>query len=176
VNCFEFRAALEAVTMSQTEFASLLKVERSTVWRWFNGEREVPHYAIMILSALDGAGSAELRSTPNVTNCFEFGAALEAGVMSQTEFASLLRVERSTVWRWFSGKREVPQYAMVILSALAGAGSAELRSGRLRTFNIQRHHVYLNGETFIDLAMRWHPDRSRRETNAEMQLVNRYRT
>ena len=42
-NCFEFRAALEAVMTSQADFASLLKVERSTVSRWFSGEREVPH-------------------------------------------------------------------------------------------------------------------------------------
>jgi hypothetical protein len=49
-NCFEFRAALEAVMISQTDFASLLRVERSTVWRWFSGEREVPYYAMVILS------------------------------------------------------------------------------------------------------------------------------
>ena len=111
-----------------------------------------------------------------MTNCFEFRAALEAVKMSQTDFASLLKVERSTVWRWFSGDREVPHYAMVILSALAGDSPAELRSGRLRRFNVQRHHVYPNGETYRDLAMRWHPDLARRDTNAEMQLVNRYRT
>src|SRR5271165_3018415 len=84
-----------------------------------------------------------------MTNCFEFRAALEAVKMSQADFASLLKVERSTVWRWFSGEREVPHHAMVILSALAGAGPAELRSGRLRQFNVQRRHVYLNGETFM---------------------------
>ena len=96
--------------------------------------------------------------------------------MSQTDFASLLKVERSTVWRWFKGEREVPHYALVILSALAGADPDELRSGRLRQFNVQRHHVYLNGETFRDLANRWHPDLTHRDTNAEMQMVNRYRS
>jgi transcriptional regulator with XRE-family HTH domain len=111
-----------------------------------------------------------------MTNCFEFRAALEAVKMSQADFAKLLKAERSTVWRWFRGEREVPHYAMVILSALAGAGPAELRSGRLRQFNVQRHHVYPNGETYRDLVKRWHPDAAHRDTNAEMQLVNRYRT
>jgi DNA-binding transcriptional regulator YdaS (Cro superfamily) len=76
-----------------------------------------------------------------MTNCFEFRAALEAVMMSQTDFASLLKVERSTVWRWFSGEREVPYYAMVILSALAGGSPAELRSGRLRQCACRRRRA-----------------------------------
>ena len=111
-----------------------------------------------------------------MTNCFEFRAALEAVKMSQADFAKLLKAERSTVWRWFKGEREVPHYAMVILSGLAGHDPAELRSGRLRQFDVQRHHVYLNGETFKDLVKRWHPDVAHRDTNAEMRLVNQYRT
>lgn len=111
-----------------------------------------------------------------MTNCFEFRAALEAVKLSRSELATLLKVERSTVWRWFSGDREIPHYAMLILSALAGAAPAELRSGRLHRFDVQKHHVYLPGETFKKLLKRWHPDVARRDTNAEMQLVNRYRT
>ena len=98
-----------------------------------------------------------IRANSEHDELLEFRAALEEVMMSQTDFASLLKVERSTVWRWFSGEREVPHYAMVILSALAGGSPTELRSGRLRQFNVQRHHVYLKGETFRDLAKRLAP-------------------
>jgi transcriptional regulator with XRE-family HTH domain len=110
-----------------------------------------------------------------MTNCFEFRAALEAAHMSSTEFAALLSVERSTVWRWFKGEREVPHYAMVVLSALAGLDATALRGGELQKVKIERRHVYLPGETFKDLALKWHPDRSGRDTTAEMQLVNLHR-
>ena len=110
-----------------------------------------------------------------MTNCFEFRAALEAAHMSSTEFAALLSVERSTVWRWFKGEREVPHYAMVVLSALAGLNATALRKGELQKLKIERRHVYLPNETFKDLALKWHPDRSGRDTTGEMQLVNLYR-
>ena len=110
-----------------------------------------------------------------MANCFEFRAALEAAHMSAPEFAALLKVERSTAWRWFKGEREVPHYAMVVLSALTGLDATALRKGELQKLKIERRHVYLSGETYIGLAMKWHPDRSARDTNAEMQLVNFYR-
>jgi hypothetical protein len=110
-----------------------------------------------------------------MTNCFEFRAALEAADISSSKFATLLRVERSTVWRWFKGEREVPHYAMVVLSALAGLDPSGLRNGEVKKFNIQRCHVYLHGETYRDLAMKWHPDRSGRDTTVEMQLANIHR-
>jgi hypothetical protein len=113
--------------------------------------------------------------TAFMTNCFEFRAALEAARMPSSEFAALLKVERSTVWRWFKGEREVPHYAMVALSALAGLNATVLRTGELLKLKVERRHVYLPGQTFKDLALKWHPDRSGRDTTAEMQLVNLYR-
>jgi transcriptional regulator with XRE-family HTH domain len=108
-------------------------------------------------------------------SCFDFRAALEATRLSASEFAVLLKVERSTVWRWVKGEREVPHYAMVALSALAGLDAASLRKGELLKLKIERRHVYRPGETFKNLAMKWHPDRSGRDTTAEMQFVNLYR-
>lgn len=110
-----------------------------------------------------------------MTNCFEFRAALDAAHISSPELAALLDVERSTVWRWFKGEREVPHYAMVVLSALTGLDAIALRNGEIKKFNVQRRHAYLHGETYRDLAMKWHPDKSRRDTTAEMQLVNIHR-
>jgi hypothetical protein len=110
-----------------------------------------------------------------MANCFEFRAALDAAHLSSAEFAALIRVERSTAWRWFRGEREAPHYAMVVLSALAGFNAKALREGRLQRLKIESRHVYLPGETFRDLALKWHPDRSGRDTNAEMQLVNLHR-
>jgi transcriptional regulator with XRE-family HTH domain len=108
--------------------------------------------------------------------CFEFRAGLEAASFSASEFAALLKVERSTAWRWFKGEREVPHYAMVALSALAGLNATALRAGGILKPKVERRHVYLAGETFKDLAKRWHPDASGRDTTAEMQFVNLYRS
>ena len=110
-----------------------------------------------------------------MANCFELRAGLEAAHISASEFATLLKVERSTAWRWFKGEREVPHYAMLALSALAGLNATALRKGDLLKLRIERRHVYLPGETFKDLVKKWHPDASRRDTTAEMQLVNLYR-
>jgi hypothetical protein len=110
-----------------------------------------------------------------MTNCFEFRAALEAVKMSQAEFSDMLDVERTTVWRWFKGERKVPRHAMIVLSALVGHEPSKLRSGLLHDFHVQRHHVYQANETYVGLAKRWHPDRTRWDTKAEMQLINRYR-
>jgi hypothetical protein len=110
-----------------------------------------------------------------MTNCFEFRAALEAVQMSHAELSEMLNVERSTVWRWFRGKREIPRHVMIILSALVGHDPRKLRSGSLHDFHVQRHHVYQGDETFHGLAKRWRPDKTGRNTKAEMQLILRYR-
>ena len=66
-----------------------------------------------------------------MSTCFEFRAGLDAAHISACEFAALLKVERSTAWRWYKGEREVPHYAMVALSALAGLNATALRTGEL---------------------------------------------
>ncbi len=76
-----------------------------------------------------------------MSNCFEFRAALDVAHMSSTEFAALISGERSTVRRWFKGEREVPYYAMVVLSALSGLNATALRDGELQKLKIDQRHV-----------------------------------
>lgn len=48
----EFRQARESTGLSQAEFARVLGVAQSTVWRWENGKQPVPRYADVLLDAL----------------------------------------------------------------------------------------------------------------------------
>ncbi len=48
----DFRAALKSLHLSQRSLAERLGVEASTVNRWAQGTRPVPHYAVYVLELL----------------------------------------------------------------------------------------------------------------------------
>jgi len=52
VSATQFRKLRESKGYSQTELARVLKVTVRTISRWENGQRKVPHIAIMALESL----------------------------------------------------------------------------------------------------------------------------
>jgi transcriptional regulator with XRE-family HTH domain len=52
VSAAQFKRIRERKGYSQTELARLLKVTVRTISRWENGQRKVPHIAIMALESL----------------------------------------------------------------------------------------------------------------------------
>lgn len=50
MTCFELRAALEELHLTQRALARLCEVERQQVWRWCDGRAPVPAYVTVILS------------------------------------------------------------------------------------------------------------------------------
>lgn len=96
--------------------------------------------------------------------CFEMKAGLESIRLSQAMFGRICGTQRNTVWRWCDGSLEIPHYAAVILSALAGASSEDLRAGRLKRFRVEVRHVFPKGYSraaYLKLVKRFHPDNGR---------------
>jgi transcriptional regulator with XRE-family HTH domain len=54
VSAEQFKKLRERKGYTQAEVARLLKVTVRTVSRWENGDRKVPHIAIMALGSLNG--------------------------------------------------------------------------------------------------------------------------
>jgi len=52
MSAMQFKRLRESKGYSQTELAPLLKVTVRTISRWENGQRKVPHIAIMALHSL----------------------------------------------------------------------------------------------------------------------------
>lgn len=48
--CFELRAALESFGLTQATFARLCGVQRKQVWRWCEGEVQIPAYVWVIFA------------------------------------------------------------------------------------------------------------------------------
>lgn len=108
--------------------------------------------------------------------CFELRAALDGLRITQTQLALLCGVEKQQAWRWCNGWNPVPRYVWVMLSMIKSGQPRAVLSGRLERWQIGKRHVYRNGETFKMLAKRWHPDTAKRDTNAEMEVVLRFRS
>lgn len=87
----------------------------------------------------------------------------------------MVGVKRLQVWRWCDGKSEVPDYVWCLLSAIEGTKLSDLREKRWHQWKVLRPHVYRSGATHRQLAKRFHPDISGRDTTAEMQLINAMR-
>ncbi len=107
--------------------------------------------------------------------CFEFRAALDELRLTQRTVAALCGVTPQQVWKWCKGHSPVPTYAQTILSLLKTDEPERIVAGDSVDWHVERRHVYTRDATFKDLAKRWHPDIAGRDTNAEMQLVLKFR-
>lgn len=89
--------------------------------------------------------------------------------------ASCVALAGSQVWRWCEGQAEVPVYVWSMLSLAAGRDIFEVVFEGPAKWKIETHHVYRNDKDFKSLAKRFHPDVSKRDTTAEMQIINAMR-
>lgn len=110
--------------------------------------------------------------------CFELRAAIEEAAemgVTQKKLAELCGVKEVQVWRWCDGKAEVPQYVWTIMS-LFQIAPIEVVWGEVGAWKVKKHHVFRNGKKYKALAKRFHPDITGRDTTAEMQLINAFRS
>lgn len=107
--------------------------------------------------------------------CFELRAALDDVRMMQSSLARLCGVDTKQAWRWCDGQNPVPEYVVALLSMIKCNDPSRVMRGHRERSEVRRRHVYRNGATFKSLMKRWHPDVTRRDTNAEMALVNKFR-
>lgn len=107
--------------------------------------------------------------------CFELRAALESFGWQQVYLAKLCGVKGVQVWRWCEGQAPIPQYVWTILSMAEWVRGIDEGEVFGMTWDIERHHVYRNQRDFKALARRFHPDVSKRDTTAEMQIINKFR-
>ena len=109
--------------------------------------------------------------------CFELVAALDDLKLQQKQLARLCRVGEVEVWRWTDGHVRVPGYVRTILTFVKTPSShPRILTGHLHQWTIKHHHVFRKGRTFNDLLKRWHPDRNKRNTTAEMQVILSFRS
>jgi hypothetical protein len=118
--------------------------------------------------------SEQSRSITQKT-CFELRAALESLGWQQVWLAQLCGVKDVQVWRWCEGKAPIPTYVWTILSMAEGFDAMDIVLGQIMEWDVEHHHVYRNRRSFKELAKRFHPDTSRRDTTAEMQIINKHR-
>ena len=107
--------------------------------------------------------------------CFELRAALDELHLSQRALARLCSVEAQQVWRWCDGRNPVPDYVAVILSFIKLRDPRAVVGGERAQWQVSRRHIFRRDQTFKDLAQRWHPDRTGRDTNREMALILKFR-
>lgn len=103
--------------------------------------------------------------------CFELRAALEDVGLSQRQLGRLCGVAEVQVWRWCEGKVEAPGYVWTILTLIKGFSAEDVKSGYIHEWRVMRHHVFRRGLGFNQLAHKWHPDITKRDTTAEMQVL-----
>jgi hypothetical protein len=107
--------------------------------------------------------------------CFELRAALESMGWQQVRLAQLCGVKEVQVWRWCEGKAPIPRYVWTILTLAEWVKGMDEPLEDDMKWEVEKRHVYRNRKDFKDLAKRFHPDVSMRDTTAEMQIINRYR-
>lgn len=112
---------------------------------------------------------------PIQRTCFELRAALESFGWQQVRLARLCGVQDLQVWRWCEGKAPIPQYVWTILSMAEWVRGIDDGDVFGMTWEVEKRHVYRNRQDFKALAKRFHPDISKRDTTAEMQIINKYR-
>lgn len=103
--------------------------------------------------------------------CFELRAAMRICGLSQRQLAALTGVAPNTVWRWCDGTLDVPKYVGTMLSLFRGDDPWALVEGSKPAWTVEVEDVYRPRDTFKSLSLRWHPDRTRRDTNREIQLI-----
>lgn len=108
--------------------------------------------------------------------CFELKAALEDLRLSQRALARLCSVEAQQAWRWCDGRTPVPEYVTVILSLIKLRDPRSVIAGERAHWHVSRRHIYHRNQAFKELAQRWHPDRTGRDTNREMALILKFRS
>lgn len=107
--------------------------------------------------------------------CFELRAALEDMGLKPTVLAKVCGVKYLEAWRWIQGERKIPRSVRIILTLIKTRAPSLVMSGQLLEWEVKRHHVFREGETFRDVLKRWHPDVNQRDTMAEMQVINQFR-
>jgi len=95
--------------------------------------------------------------------------------------------------RIYQGELPVPRACMVILSIICGLDNAiggqdigeepdlnqalvDARASKLQEFEIRHDHVFRRSETDKSLVKRFHPDRAKRDTTEEMQIINHFKS
>lgn len=106
---------------------------------------------------------------------FELRAALDSFYLRQTDLAAMCGVEKNQVWKWYHGIAPTPDYVWCILSALAGVKEWELRRKKWHSWSVARKHIFTGKFNYKELAKKYHPDLSRRDTTAEMQQINAFK-
>ncbi len=57
----QFKKALASLGLSKTEEADLFCVDRVSVWRWINGKRKIPKWAIKMLTGVTSGNIVDTR-------------------------------------------------------------------------------------------------------------------
>jgi transcriptional regulator with XRE-family HTH domain len=107
-------------------------------------------------------------------NHFELRAALRSLRISQADVARLCGVTPAHMSRVYNGKKQVSAFIATTLYLMNGSPARDIIRGCQEKFEPIRADVFRD-ESYRDLAFRFHPDRSGRDTTEEMQLINRFR-
>jgi transcriptional regulator with XRE-family HTH domain len=107
-------------------------------------------------------------------NHFELRAALRILSISQADVARLCGVTPAHMSRVCNAKKPVPEFIATTLYLMNGALARDIIRGRQKKFEPIRADVF-RGESYRDLAFRFHPDRSGQDTTEEMQIINKFR-
>lgn len=107
-------------------------------------------------------------------NHFELRAALRVLGFRQADLMWLCGMSRDHACRIYNGKVAVPEYVATIMYLMNGESPWDIKRKQVVKFEVEHCDVY-RGESYKDLALRFHPDRSGKDTTAEMQIINSFR-
>lgn len=109
---------------------------------------------------------------------FELRAALRTAQVTQAELARACGTTPVTVWRWCSGKSPVPLYVWSILALLDPEEPDEpeaILMGMPKDWVIEYEDVFQRGESYRQMVKAWHPDITRRDTDAELAVISEFK-
>ena len=106
---------------------------------------------------------------------FELRAALRETGISQADLSRALHVSPITVYRWVNAKMEIPGYVWAMLSLLDGEKRSIVIRGDTKIWCIEEDDVFPNGESYRDMLKKFHPDITRRDTNAEIAVITEFK-
>lgn len=109
-------------------------------------------------------------------SCFELRAALNKCLITQSEMARICGVKPQQVWRWCDGYTSIPVYVWSILALWEGCSKWDVKRGKIPDWEVRQSDVFRGGKNYLQMAKRFHPDLSDRDTTAEMQMINKFRS
>jgi len=95
--------------------------------------------------------------------------------VSQAELARATGVSPITAWRWANAKIPIPGYVWSVLALIDEDEPEAILMGMPKEWVIEHEDVFTNGETYRQMAKKYHPDITGKDTAIELAVITEFK-